>query len=272
MLAISYEPAAAAPGTARTSSSSRCGPGTPSATRTPDLFALEQRSYAHRPNKGGNDWSMDAIDAARLQNPAEVRADLISHHRGPPGLPERLRRPRQHRRLPALHRAGVRRRHRGRRGAGAGLRRHHPLRAGLAGRLGRRRQRLHPGQDKVDVQVQDGQLVTAAIEAGSTGTLRVKNPWPGQPLEVVDGKNGRIVVAPAPAGPPERPGEDGQVLPGAAGRRAHHRPAVRGGRPAPRPTAARHLGRVQIGLDTTPPGPAPRPSAPCSAAPTGPTA
>ncbi len=66
--------------------------------------------------------------------------------RGPPGVPERVRRPGEHRRLPALHRAGVGRGYRGRRGARAGLRRHHPLRARLAGRLGRQRQRLRPGQ------------------------------------------------------------------------------------------------------------------------------
>ncbi len=43
-----------------------------------NLFALEQRSYTSRPNKGGNDWSYDAVDAARLEQPAQVESNLIS--------------------------------------------------------------------------------------------------------------------------------------------------------------------------------------------------
>lgn len=54
------------------------GPWNTVSDQDANLFSLEQRSYAHRPNKGGNDWSMDAIHAARLQNPAEVRGNLIS--------------------------------------------------------------------------------------------------------------------------------------------------------------------------------------------------
>src|SRR5262249_30728952 len=43
-----------------------------------NMFALEQRSYTNRPNKGGNDWSYDAVDAARLEQPGQVEADVVS--------------------------------------------------------------------------------------------------------------------------------------------------------------------------------------------------
>jgi alpha-L-fucosidase 2 len=43
---------------------------------------------------------------------------------------------------------------------------------------------------RVDVQVQAGVPTTVAIEAGATETLRIRNPWPGQTVNVtnVDGK------------------------------------------------------------------------------------
>ncbi len=49
--------------------------------------------------------------------------------------------------------------------------------------------------DKVDVQVENGQLVTAAIQAATSGQLTVKNPWPGEQVEVVSGSNPHQVVA-----------------------------------------------------------------------------
>ena len=51
---------------------------------------------------------------------------------------------------------------------------------------------------KVDVQVRDGAPTTVAIEAGATGSMQVRNPWPGQPVQVMTGDPGRprTVVAP----------------------------------------------------------------------------
>jgi len=45
----------------------------------------------------------------------------------------------------------------------------------------------------------DGSLTTAAIQAGSTRTLTVRNPWPGQQAEVVNGSTGAVVVSPSSA-------------------------------------------------------------------------
>jgi alpha-L-fucosidase 2 len=46
---------------------------------------------------------------------------------------------------------------------------------------------------RVDVQVRGGVPATVAIEAGATSTLHIRNPWPGQPVEVVDAR-GEIVL------------------------------------------------------------------------------
>jgi alpha-L-fucosidase 2 len=46
---------------------------------------------------------------------------------------------------------------------------------------------------RVDVQVRSGIPTTVAIEAGATSTLHIRNPWPGQPAEVMDAQ-GKIVL------------------------------------------------------------------------------
>jgi hypothetical protein len=46
---------------------------------------------------------------------------------------------------------------------------------------------------RVDVQVRAGVPTTVAIEAGATSALRIRNPWPGQAVEVMDAQ-GKVVV------------------------------------------------------------------------------
>jgi alpha-L-fucosidase 2 len=46
---------------------------------------------------------------------------------------------------------------------------------------------------RVDVQVRAGVPTTVAIEAGATETLRVRNPWPGERVEVIDA-HGKTVL------------------------------------------------------------------------------
>jgi hypothetical protein len=93
-----------------------------------------------------------------------------------------------------------------------------------------------------------GTLATAAIHAGTTGTMKVRNPWPGQSVEVVNGSSGAVVVAGTTAATlsvavtagqaylVERPSALTTSLPYAqvTGTAA---------------TAAKHLGGVKIGLD-----------------------
>jgi hypothetical protein len=43
------------------------------------------------------------------------------------------------------------------------------------------------------VQVTGGVVTTAVIEADATRNLRVRNPWPGQPVDIIAG-NGTLAV------------------------------------------------------------------------------
>ncbi|HZC51757.1 MAG TPA: sugar-binding protein, partial [Mycobacterium sp.] len=217
----------------------------------PNLYSLEQRSYADRPNKGGNDWSYDAVDAARLEQPAQVEADLVSSTEAHQVYVNGL--------------ADI--------GSSIGYQPYQEQSANVAAGVDEALAQDYDGiirfapawpsdwngsgsvyiqhKDKVDVQVENGQLVTAAIEAATTETLQVKNPWPGQQVQMVDGSTGATVVGPtsatvltlnAQAGSSylvEQPDAPTTALPFA--------PVT--GTPA---TAAKHLGKVQIGLDAPP--------------------
>ncbi len=50
------------------------------------------------------------------------------------------------------------------------------------------------GSSKVDVSVQGGNVVLVVLEAGSTGSVNVRNPWPGQAATVLDGVTNAVVV------------------------------------------------------------------------------
>jgi hypothetical protein len=103
------------------------------------------------------------------------------------------------------------------------------------------------GKTRVDVQVRDGVPTTVVIESGIVQSLKVRNPWPDQPLDVVAGKTGTKVVD----------GATGPVITfrGVAGTsyliERHGAPTVKqrfesiGGSPA---TSAKRLGPVQLGL------------------------
>lgn len=161
---------------------------------TSPLFPLAQRTYEHRLFKGVADWSFDPIQAARLHLGDEVGSTLRI-------ITERS----QHTKngfanwdseygefyieetgivADALEEALVQ--------DYDGVIRFAPA--------------IPPGWDfdgsvfvrgktKVDVQVREGQVVTAVIEAGTTGTLRFRSPWPGQSVDVIAGTAGTKVVS-----------------------------------------------------------------------------
>jgi hypothetical protein len=102
-------------------------------------------------------------------------------------------------------------------------------------------------RSKVDVQIRNGAPTTVAIESGSNHPITLRNPWPGQQVEVVSGTSGQRVMAtdaatftiPAQAAHSylvQQVSEPSAALSFA--------PVT--GTPA---TEARHLGPVQIGLD-----------------------
>ncbi len=51
------------------------------------------------------------------------------------------------------------------------------------------------GKTRVDVQVRSGIVTTAIIEVGTAGSIQVRNPWPGQPVNVVSDAGARVVKA-----------------------------------------------------------------------------
>ncbi|WNI18533.1 hypothetical protein [Actinacidiphila sp. ITFR-21] len=165
------------------------------------LHDLAVRTYNHRAVTGGNDWSMDAIDAARLGLSGEVAARLPSITQGHQVYINGL--------------ADL--------GNTVGTEAYIEQASGVATALNEALVqdydgllRIAPawpagwdasgtvsvqGNTKVDVQVQGGTPVTMAIQAGSSQTMRVRNPWPGRSVEVVGGPSNAVVVAPTTAAP-----------------------------------------------------------------------
>ncbi|MEV6609068.1 hypothetical protein [Kutzneria sp. NPDC051319] len=101
---------------------------------------------------------------------------------------------------------------------------------------------------KVDVQVRGGVPVTVVLEAGDNAAMKVRNPWAGQSIKVVDADTGRAVVAPTTAG---------QI---AVNTVCGHKYLIEksaapftslpfGPVTGVAATSAKHLGPVQIGLD-----------------------
>ena len=175
MIAISYQPAAQR-NNGENIELEPLWPWDDVSDQNANLFALEQRSYTNRPNKGGNDWSYDAVDAARLEQPAQVESDLVSltesHQVYPNGF------------------ADI--------GSSVGYQPYQEQSANVATAVDEALAQDYDGiirfapawptdwnvsgtvyvqhGDKVDVQVENGQLVTAAIQAATSGQLTIKNP------------------------------------------------------------------------------------------------
>jgi hypothetical protein len=161
--------------------------------------ALATRTYQHRTNVYGPDWSFDALQAARLGLGSEVAAALThvtqSYQAFANGLALLSGGNNGGTSEPYVEQLGV---------VAAAL--NEALVQDYDGTL-----RLAPawpqGWDaagtvfvqrgsKVHVQVKSGSVTMAVVEAGATGTMDVRNPWPGQPAMVVDGDTSMRVVAP----------------------------------------------------------------------------
>ena len=165
-----------------------------------NLTALAVRTYSHRQYVGNPDWTYDSIQAARLDLASEVASDLVAstekYQVYPSGLaawnPSPVDEPYiEHDSNVAATR---------RRGAGHRLRRDAPVRPGHGRPAGTPPAPSYiQGGSRVDVQIEGGTLATAAIQAGGSGTLTVRNPWSGRQAEVVDGSSGAVVVAPTTA-------------------------------------------------------------------------
>jgi len=161
------------------------------------LHALGVLTFLNRPNKNENDWSPDPEQAARLGLADEVKSSLLAltekYQQFPSGLagfmgPEFY-----------VEQDGV-------------------LADSLQNALVQDYDglvRIAPAWpkdwdadgtvfiqhlDKIDVQIREGKLVSIGIEAGSNDKLRVRNPWPGESIELVDARTLAVVVPPSSDG------------------------------------------------------------------------
>lgn len=153
--------------------------------------ALGVRTFLNRPNKNDDDWSFDPIQAARLGLADEFKASVLA-------LTEKYQ----------TYSSGL--------ASFMGPEFYVEQDGVLADALQDALVQDYDGQvriapawpsdwdadgtvyiqhrDKVDVQIRRGKVVTVGIEAGSAQKIRVRNPWPGQPVEVVDARTKSIVL------------------------------------------------------------------------------
>jgi len=215
-----------------------------------NLTALADRTYNSRPNVNNPDWSFDAVDAARLDMPSQVSTDLVaitesyqSYISGLGNLSSGTVGDE-----PYIEQSST-----------VATAMNEALATDYDGTL-----RIAPawpsgwdaagtvyiqGGSKVDVQIEGGVITTAAIQAGTTSTMTVRNPWPGQQAEVVNGSTGAVVVAAttsAALSVPVTAGSSYLIEQPSAPTTSLTFAQVTG----TQATAAKHLGgKVQIGLD-----------------------
>ena len=160
-----------------------------------NLTALAGRTFQYRPNVDADDWSLDAVDAARLDNAAAVESNLVAVTEKYQGYISGLAAFSTPSDEPYIEQSST-----------VATAMDEALATDYDGTI-----RFAPawpsgwdasgtvyiqGGSKVDVQVEDGTLATAAIQAGSSTTLSVRNPWSssGGQAEVVNGSTGAVVV------------------------------------------------------------------------------
>jgi Glycosyl hydrolase family 95 catalytic domain len=213
---------------------------------TSPLFALAKRTYEHRLFSGVADWSFDPIQAARLGLNSEVKKMLVKiTERSQHSINGLANWDKQYGEF-YIEQVGV---------VAATLR--EVLVQDYDGLL-RIAPAVPPGWDidgevyvrgktKIDVQVRDGVVTTAVIEAGTTQAFEVRNPWPGQQVDIVSGGAGAKIVS---------AGTDStfrfRVFAGASYLLERHDALLAGRRFAPitgtPAVIPKRLGRVQIGI------------------------
>jgi alpha-L-fucosidase 2 len=214
---------------------------------TSPLFDLARRTYAHRLFSAVADWSFDPLQAARLGLGSEVGSTLVriterSQH-SPNGLANWDKPYGEF----YVEQVGV---------VAAALQ--EALVQDYDGLI-RIAPAVPPGWDidgnvfvrgrtKVDVQIRDGVVTTAVIEAGTSGQFKIRNPWAVQPVDIVNAKTGATVVKGSVEGILTFRGVAGtSYLVERQRALVRTQPfAVVSGTPA---RSARKLGPVQIGLD-----------------------
>ena len=218
-----------------------------------NLTALADRTYNSRPDVDINDWSYDAVDAARLDMGSQVSSDLVANTEkyqtyisglaAYDSTPDEPYIEQQSNVATAMDEALA--------ADYDGTLRFAP--AWPSGWTGSGTVYIQGGS-KVDVQVQGGTITTAAIQAGTTQTMTVRNPWPGQQAEVVNGSGGAVVVGATTAATfsvPVTAGSSYLVEQVSSPTTSLPFAQVTGSQSA----TAKHLGSVSIGLNGNAPPP-----------------
>jgi alpha-L-fucosidase 2 len=213
---------------------------------TSPLFALARRTFAHRPNTSAVDWSFDPIQAARLGLASEVGSTLIASTQKFQGFVNGMAKWEASAKEFYVEQTGV---------VAAALQ--EALVQDYDGLI-RVAPAIPPGWDfdgsvyargntRVDVQTRNGEVTTLVIESGTDQALKIRNPWPGRPADVISVKSGKRIVTGATGTIIEFPATAGTtyVVEHADNAGANSRVAVVSGTPA---TSAKRLGPVQIGL------------------------
>jgi alpha-L-fucosidase 2 len=159
---------------------------------TSPLFALAQRTYEHRLFRGVADWSFDPIQAARLELGSEAGSTLVTvTERSQHTVNGFANWDREYGEF-YIEETGI---------VADALQ--ETLVQDYDGVI-RIAPAIPPGWDfdgsvfvrartRVDVQVHDGAVTTVVFEPGITQQLRVRNPWPGQAVDVVSNTGARIL-------------------------------------------------------------------------------
>ena len=157
------------------------------------LLELARRTYAHRPHPNAVDWSYDPIQAARLGMGTEVAATLIANTQNVQHFVNGMAKWEGTSKEFYVEETGV-------------------VATALEEALGqdydgliRVAPAVPPGWDfdgsvyvrgktKVDVQTRNGVVTALVIEAGKTQLFKVRNPWPGETVDVSAAQTGKIVA------------------------------------------------------------------------------
>ena len=153
---------------------------------------LAVRTFLHRANKNFNDWSYDPVQAARLGLADELKSSLLSlagqYQTYPSGFasfvgPEFY-----------VEQMGV---------VADALQK--ALADDYDGLI-----RIAPAWpkawdadgtvylrrgNKADVQIRGGKVSSVGLEIAAAGTVRLRNPWPGERVEVIDARDASVVLS-----------------------------------------------------------------------------
>ncbi len=168
---------------------------------TSPLFALAQRTFRARPNRGAIDWSFDPIQAARLHLGEEVAKNLIQITQANQRYVNGFARWGGNGKEFYVEQTGI---------VAAAL--PEAVVQDYDGVL-RIAPAIPPGWDfdgsvavrdrtKVDVQVRNGVPATVGLEVAYTHPVRLRNPWPGAATRIVDARSGHpVATTPQPSSP-----------------------------------------------------------------------